>query len=234
MVGLNRAERRALLLGTALVVAGAGARAGLGPGPAAFRWEPDSLRAAGVWSVRAGDGPTGPAARASGRRTGPGSVREEVREGLRRAREAARPLAPEERIDPNRAGGWQLERLPGVGMVTARRILEERRRSGRFREIEDLDRVPGIGPVTLRRIAPHISLPEGLAPSRPEEGAPVDVNRAGAEELRLLPGVGPVLAGRIVESRRTLGRFRSIDDLLRVPGIGARRLEGLRERAVAR
>ena len=60
--------------------------------------------------------------------------------------------------------------------------------------------------------------------------AGVDVNRATAEELTALPGVGPVLAGRIVEYRRSHGRFTGPEDLLPVPGIGPAVLEKMRAR----
>lgn len=53
----------------------------------------------------------------------------------------------------------------------------------------------------------------------------IDINHASAEELQQLPGVGPVLAQRIMEFRRTRGAFRHIDDLNAVPGVGAKRLE---------
>ncbi|BDG61455.1 ComEA family DNA-binding protein [Caldinitratiruptor microaerophilus] len=62
----------------------------------------------------------------------------------------------------------------------------------------------------------------GTAPGR------VNLNTAGVEELMTLPGIGRVLAERIVEHRRRVERFRSIEDLLQVPGIGASRLEQLR------
>jgi competence protein ComEA len=56
----------------------------------------------------------------------------------------------------------------------------------------------------------------------------VDVNRADWPELAQLPGIGEVLARGIVESRRTQGPFRHLDELLRVRGIGPKKLEGLR------
>jgi competence protein ComEA len=56
----------------------------------------------------------------------------------------------------------------------------------------------------------------------------VDVNAADEVELKQLPGVGKALARRIVENRRTLGPFRSVEDLCRVPGIGPKTLEKLR------
>ena len=56
----------------------------------------------------------------------------------------------------------------------------------------------------------------------------VDVNRAGWPELALLPGVGEVLARRIIESRKQRGPFRAFDDLRRMRGIGPKTLEGIR------
>ena len=65
------------------------------------------------------------------------------------------------------------------------------------------------------------------------EGHPVDVNAATAEELMLLPRIGPRLAERIVEDRGRRGRFGSLDDLSRVSGIGPRTVDGLRSVARA-
>lgn len=48
----------------------------------------------------------------------------------------------------------------------------------------------------------------------------VNVNQATAEELALLPRIGPSTAGRIVEFREENGPFRSLEDLLLVRGIG--------------
>jgi competence ComEA-like helix-hairpin-helix protein len=60
--------------------------------------------------------------------------------------------------------------------------------------------------------------------------AALDLNRATAEELDALPGIGPVLADRIVEHRRVHGRFQDVDELRAVRGIGPRLLERLRGR----
>lgn len=56
----------------------------------------------------------------------------------------------------------------------------------------------------------------------------VRINSAGVSELQQLPGIGPALAQRIVETRKG-GRFTSADDLLRVPGIGKAKLAKLRD-----
>jgi competence protein ComEA len=58
----------------------------------------------------------------------------------------------------------------------------------------------------------------------------VNVNTATAADLERLPGVGPVLARRIVEQREAKGLFRQLDDLLQVKGIGPRLLARLRPR----
>jgi len=56
----------------------------------------------------------------------------------------------------------------------------------------------------------------------------LDLNTALPEELSILPGLGPALAGRIVEHRAAHGPFVSLDGLLDVPGIGPTTLAGLR------
>jgi competence protein ComEA len=60
--------------------------------------------------------------------------------------------------------------------------------------------------------------------------ATVDLNQAGFAELDALPGIGPVLAGRILQHRGAHGPFREPEDLLAVPGIGPRLFERLRPR----
>ena len=57
----------------------------------------------------------------------------------------------------------------------------------------------------------------------------VDVNTATASELESLPGVGPVLADRIVAYRDSNGSFVTVEDLLDVPGIGEAKLAGMRD-----
>jgi competence protein ComEA len=59
------------------------------------------------------------------------------------------------------------------------------------------------------------------AKAKPKESAFLLVNRASAKEFEALEGIGPVLASRIVAYRKANGPFASIDDLEKVPGIGA-------------
>lgn len=60
-------------------------------------------------------------------------------------------------------------------------------------------------------------------------GERVDVNSADAAELRKLPGIGESLAAAIVADREENGPFTCPEDLLRVPGIGEKRLEAIRD-----
>jgi competence protein ComEA len=57
----------------------------------------------------------------------------------------------------------------------------------------------------------------------------VRLNTAAPTELEQIPGVGPVLAGRIIEARDAVGGFTSVEDLLDVAGIGEAKLAALRD-----
>lgn len=58
---------------------------------------------------------------------------------------------------------------------------------------------------------------------------PLNINRASIKELDKLPGIGPVIASRIIEYRNTNGLFSSIEDLKKVSGIGASKFEKIKE-----
>src|SRR5207253_10548174 len=59
-------------------------------------------------------------------------------------------------------------------------------------------------------------------------GTPVNLNTANAQQLDVLPGIGPATAATIIKDREVHGPFRSVDDLGRVRGIGDSKLEQLR------
>jgi len=161
------------------------------------------------------------------------------------------------RVDLNRAGHAELLQLPGVGEGLAQRIEDYRREHGPFRSVNDLGHVRNVGAATLRRLrawvcvqaedteavvayrppAAGTTMPvsfketgSGRKPGKKAAGItqPIDINRASAAELQRLPGIGPVIAARIVEERRK-GPFKSVDDLRpRVLGIGPKKLRMLR------
>ena len=81
--------------------------------------------------------------------------------------------------------------------------------------------------------APERTLVGADEPDRPAlellPGEKLDLNSAGAEELRKLPGIGEKLSAAIVSWREEHGPFRDVEDLLQVPGIGQKRLEEIRD-----
>ncbi|MGW2308451.1 helix-hairpin-helix domain-containing protein [Actinomadura luteofluorescens] len=85
-------------------------------------------------------------------------------------------------------------------------------------------------PVGVRAPSPPPPPPTGAAtttvPGAP--GAPLDLNAATPDQLDDLPGVGPVLAQRIVAYRTQHGGFRSVEQLQDVSGIGAHRFADLK------
>ncbi|NLV92072.1 MAG: helix-hairpin-helix domain-containing protein [Firmicutes bacterium] len=82
------------------------------------------------------------------------------------------------------------------------------------------------------------SLPSVSTPSFAETGAAealrINVNTASAWELERLPGIGPALAGRIVAERERHGPFITVDELVRVSGIGPKVLERLRPHVIVK
>jgi competence protein ComEA len=74
--------------------------------------------------------------------------------------------------------------------------------------------------------------PAGVAATQPgpSSGGAVNLNAATATQLDSLPGVGPVLAQRIVDYRTQHGPFSSVEQLREVSGIGAAKFANLRSR----
>jgi competence ComEA-like helix-hairpin-helix protein len=73
-----------------------------------------------------------------------------------RSEPAAAPALPADGlVDINAADAAALQQLPGVGPVSAERIVEEREAGGPFASVEELTRVAGFGPAKVRVIAGH-------------------------------------------------------------------------------
>lgn len=70
----------------------------------------------------------------------------------------------------------------------------------------------------------------GAAGGAGASAGPVNLNTATLEQLDSLPGVGPATAQAILDYRTTQGRFRSVDELLEVRGIGEAKLAALRSK----
>lgn len=172
----------------------------------------------------------------------------------------ARPSEPTTpaKLDLNTADRTALEQVPGIGPKLARAIDDHRRDRGAFKSLDDLRGVHGIGPATVEKVRPFVRVegdsaadlepltlqrkPPTPAPYPRAAGAPrkiqpgeppINVNAAAVEELQRLPGVGPVTAQKIVDTRAA-APFVSVDDLRRVKGIGPKTLDGLRPHVVVK
>lgn len=60
-----------------------------------------------------------------------------------------------------------------------------------------------------------------------ESAGKVDINSAGIDELKSLPGIGEKTAEKIINKRNELGEFNALEDLMLVPGIGNKTFEKL-------
>jgi len=214
MRSFNATDRRAIAAATSLLVLGTVVRIGLAPDAAEVQWRPGVAdRTAEALS----------------------HVRSDVNQALKHEAESARPLAPRERIDINRADESALRRLPGVGRSRAAAILRERSVRGPFHSPQDLMRVPGIGGGLAERIAPHVDYASSAQDfhKRPASRG-LDLNRAQIKELEQITGIGPAIAARITDYRARNGRFETVEGLLDVVGIGPRMLEVLRDEVYVR
>lgn len=125
--------------------------------------------------------------------------------------------------------GWVLN--PGVVSVTDGAIVADAvEAAGGFREGADVGSLNLAAPVGP---GDQIVVPgpggDGDAGVGQSVDGHVSLNHATVLELEGLPGVGPVLAERIVSFRDVHGGFDSVEDLLEVPGIGESKLASLRD-----
>jgi len=83
-----------------------------------------------------------------------------------------------------------------------------------------------LGPIDITGV--RILLPTFLDA---EEEDKINLNTASAEELTSLPGIGEILAARIVAYREEHGPFQTLDDIMQVSGIGSKVVEEIRDLA---
>jgi competence ComEA-like helix-hairpin-helix protein len=139
--------------------------------------------------------------------------------------------------DINLASAIELQQVSGIGPSLSRNILD-RDAHGPFQNHRRIAEVSGIGAERLKRLKEQFTVGELAIPPRPEgvefgslTGAAsprpqiresrvtgsdkIDLNAASAKDLETLPGVGPILAGVILEHRERRGPFQSIESFRR-------------------
>lgn len=151
------------------------------------------------------------------------------------------PLTDEERksleailkIDLNAASALEIEGIPGVGPKMAEAIVAYRDEHGPFKSFADLDPISGMGEKALAKFAEHARLGDAVASSAPKKpaeasssSAGININTASLEEIKTL--VGPAMAQSILTYREEKGKFKTVDELDEVKGIGPATLEKLR------
>jgi competence protein ComEA len=121
---------------------------------------------------------------------------------------------------------------PGARVADAVRAAGGLRKGARLggtnlaRPLVDGERVE-VGPAASGPAGPEGGVPAGSVGGG-SSAAPLDLNTATAEQLDLLPGIGPVTAAKILAWRAQHGRFSTVEELAEVPGIGPKTLDELR------
>lgn len=143
-------------------------------------------------------------------------------------------------FDPNTISetGWQ---QLGISARLATTIVKYRSKGGRFRQAADLKKIWGMKPEMAERLIPYVTIgSEAPVQPRAQERFPkggtkekkkveaIDVNLAQPDDWKSLPGIGDVLAERIVRYRERCGGFSSIDAVGTTYGIADTVFEKLR------
>jgi competence protein ComEA len=130
------------------------------------------------------------------------------------------------------AGSIIKDAIAAAGGFTAE---ADRERINQALELQDQQQihVPRLGeqdappPVQSAPVSQRSSPGSGVN-AAPVSGGLINLNHASLEELDSLPGIGPAIAGRIIDYRQNNGNFKSIDELTEVSGIGPATLAKIR------
>lgn len=134
-------------------------------------------------------------------------------------------------FDPNLADSVELRNL-GIPVYVVRNIIKYRQKGGVFRTPESMSRIYGLNASKFEELKPFIRISDTFRkkagnssktyvehkatvqkPFKYPEGTLIDVNEADTSELKKIPGIGSVIARKIVAYRNKLGGFYSLDQL---------------------
>ena len=137
-------------------------------------------------------------------------------------------------FDPNTISREEWLKL-GIRDRTVQTILNYLGKGGQFRRPEDLKKIYSLPPGEYQRLEPYIRIKRQAKESeretiykqafprsnstRAEDARKIDINLADSTSFLHLPGIGPVLASRIIRFREKLGGFYSIDQIAETFGL---------------
>lgn len=123
-------------------------------------------------------------------------------------------------FDPNLIDETEWQRM-GVPITLAKRISNYLSKGGRFRKAEDLRKIWGMPPSLADRLIPYVSIRhrEKVFEKTIRSIQPIDINTADVEAWKSLPGIGNVLAERIIKYRERSDGFASKEELRSVFGL---------------
>ena len=134
---------------------------------------------------------------------------------------------------------WSELRQIGLSSKVASNITKYIAAGGMIRDEHALSKIYGMDSIQLKDALPYLKFP-ALKPEHPEEikkakwnnrtYATLDLNVATAVDLEALPGIGAVLAERIISYRTSLGGFRQVDQLREVYGLLPETLDKIKDR----
>jgi DNA uptake protein ComE-like DNA-binding protein len=137
-------------------------------------------------------------------------------------------------IDPNSASLEDLL-LTGFNLRIARTIVNYRKKGGKFRTPDELKKIYGLTPEIFQSVEPFIRINDMTSRTMPiiETAVTIKINTADSVLFEKLPGIGPVLARRILRYRTALGGYYSPEQIREVYGISDSLFLTIRERLEA-
>jgi competence protein ComEA len=147
-------------------------------------------------------------------------------------------------FDPNKMNIKEWQSM-GVSEKTASTIQRYLSKGGRFNKPQDLHKIWGMSPKLAEKLMPYVHIE--LSPKTTSTAASqvdrlsksnlsqheISINAADSTAWEALPGIGPVLASRIVAYRNRLGGFYTADQLKEVYGLSDSLFQQLKDRLIA-